>query len=121
MRIPKTVKEFEESFNIADMQPPEWIAAIEEALIRQRGAAADEGRKLLFDRGYFNGEITNLVTDENGSTKVKASLLCWGLPHVNPPGVCDDCGGLGSPPGEMAGMVCGGCQGTGIESDEEID
>lgn len=122
MRIPKTVKRFEESFSISDMQPPEWMAAIEAALVRQREAAAQEAGRWLFDRGYFNGEITNDVTDESGgTTKVTATLLCWGLPHINPTGTCEDCGGLGSPSGEMAGMVCGSCNGTGIESDVEID
>lgn len=34
---------------------------------------------------------------------------------------CEHCGGLGTPAGEAAGLVCGGCMGSGIASDEEPD
>lgn len=34
---------------------------------------------------------------------------------------CDSCGGHGTCSGEATGLVCGACNGTGIESDEEID
>lgn len=34
---------------------------------------------------------------------------------------CEPCGGLGTPSGEAAGLVCGACNGIGVEIDEEID
>lgn len=34
---------------------------------------------------------------------------------------CEPCGGLGTPPGEAAGLVCGACMGSGIEPDDIVD
>lgn len=34
---------------------------------------------------------------------------------------CEHCHGLGTPPGEAAGLVCGACNGTGIDSGEDVD
>ncbi len=31
---------------------------------------------------------------------------------------CEACGGLGTPSGEAAGLICGACNGTGIEIEE---
>jgi DnaJ-class molecular chaperone len=34
---------------------------------------------------------------------------------------CEFCHGFGTPSGEAAGLVCGACMGSGIESDETPD
>jgi len=34
---------------------------------------------------------------------------------------CPSCGGHGTCSGEATGLVCGACNGTGVESEEEID
>lgn len=34
---------------------------------------------------------------------------------------CESCHGLGTPSGEAAGLVCGACMGSGIESEATTD
>lgn len=61
--------------------------------------------------------------DTGGSTPW-GSWITTACPHCNGSGTihwCEACHGLGTPSGEAAGLVCGACNGTGIESDEVID
>jgi len=61
--------------------------------------------------------------DTGGSTPWGAWITS-ACPHCNGSGKihwCEACHGLGTPPGEAAGLVCGACNGTGIDSGEDVD
>jgi DnaJ-class molecular chaperone len=61
--------------------------------------------------------------DTGGSTPW-GSWITTACPTCHGSGIvhwCEACHGLGTPSGEAAGLVCGACNGTGIEGEEEID
>lgn len=49
-------------------------------------------------------------------------ILSRCFPHDQPDDKCESCGGLGTPAGEAAGLICGACMGSGKQADVvEVD
>lgn len=64
---------------------------------------------------------TGAVYVHNGAIDEPTTTVCPtcnGTAHID---WCESCHGLGTPPGEAAGLVCGNCMGSGIEPDETPD